>query len=68
MIFLKGDFPETFNFNKYEIEETKWVAVDGLIPFIKECEANNVPITPWFKGIVRKILMKWWFILITDGE
>lgn len=31
-----------------------------MIDFVKECESSGVPLTPWFRLILKNGLMKWW--------
>jgi len=43
-----------------EISEVSWIKKEGMIDFVKECESSGVPLTPWFRLILKNGLMKWW--------
>uniref|UniRef100_H2YV55 isopentenyl-diphosphate Delta-isomerase n=1 Tax=Ciona savignyi TaxID=51511 RepID=H2YV55_CIOSA len=46
--------------NPNEVSEIRYVSKEGMTEFTQECERTGVPLTPWFKLILKGHLFTWW--------
>ena len=46
--------------NPEEIQAIEWVGRDHMTEFLRDLEARNVGITPWFKLCSKELLPFWW--------
>ena len=60
VLFLSGDFK--LDINKNEVESVKYLNKNEIINMIQQEKLDNqsIKLTPWFKLITEKFLLKWW--------
>lgn len=60
VLFLSGDFK--LDINKNEVESVKYLNKNEIIDMIQQDKLDNqsIKLTPWFKLITEKFLLKWW--------
>ncbi|XP_076811549.1 isopentenyl-diphosphate Delta-isomerase 1-like [Clavelina lepadiformis] len=46
--------------NPNEVSKICYVPRNGMQDFLNDCDRKGIPLTPWFKLIVKHGLMEWW--------